>query len=75
MSCARDFCEREDGERAAPRLLILFHSRVFFHGFATNRGRGLRAVAYLRVGRARADGSPRFTARHSSAHCNANKHR
>lgn len=53
---------------------LFFHSRVFFHGFATNRSRRLRAVAYLCVGRGRADRAPRLAARHSRTHCNANKH-
>ena len=75
MSCARDFCEREDGERAAPRLLILFDPLILFHGFRGNSGRSFGAVAYLRVGRGRADRAPRLATRHPRAHCNANKHR
>ena len=47
-----------NGERLAPRLLILFDPLILFHGLRGDSGRGFRAVAYLCVGRACADGSP-----------------
>jgi len=64
-----------NGERLAPRLLILLHALILFHGLRGNRGRGFRAVAYLRVGRARGDCAPSLATRHARAHRHANKHR
>lgn len=55
-------------------MLIFLHALILFHGLRGNRGRGFRAVAYLRVSSARGDGSPRLAARHARAHRNANKH-
>ena len=65
----------DNGERLAPRLLILLHTLVLFDRLGRNRGRCFRAVAYLCVGRGRADRAPRLAARHARAHRHANKHR
>ena len=48
---------------------LLFNSGIFFLSFRHDRSRGLCAVAYLRIGRSRADRAPCLTARH--AHCHA----
>ena len=49
-------------------MLILFDPLILFHGLRGDSGRGFRAVAYLRVGRARGDGSPSLAARQAHAH-------
>ena len=54
-------------------MLLFLHSLVLFHGLRGDSGRGFCAVTNLRVGGACADGTPSLAARHSRAHCNANK--
>ena len=66
--------KRERSDSCEPLQFSFLHSLVFFHGFATNRSSRLRAVAYLRVGRGRADRAPRFAARHARTHRHANQH-
>ena len=56
-------------------MLIFLHALILFHGLRGNRGRGFRAVAYLRVGRGRANRAPRFAARQTRTHRHANQHR
>ena len=57
-------CIQQRGACAPLQLLgclvgvLLLHARILLDGLRGNRGRGLGAVAYLRVGRGRADGSP-----------------
>lgn len=48
---------------------LFLHALIFLHGLRGDCSCGLRAVAYLRVGRSRADRAPSLTARH--AHCHA----
>lgn len=50
---------------------LFLHSRVFLDRLGRDSGRGLRAVANLRVGRARADRAPSLAAGHTHAHANS----
>ena len=54
------------------RLLILLHALVLFNGLRGDSGRGLRAVAYLRVGGGGADGAPCLAA--AETNCYAGQH-
>ena len=48
---------------------LFLHSLIFLYCLRGNRSCGLCAVAYLRIGRSRADRAPCLTAGH--AHCHA----
>ena len=53
-------------------LLIFLHALILLHGFRGDSGRGFGAVSYLRIGCARADGSPCFAAAETNS--NADHH-
>ena len=50
---------------------LFLNSGIFFLSFCHDCGRGLCAVAYLRVGRSRADRAPCLTTRQTYAHANS----
>ena len=52
-------------------MLIFLHALILFHGLRGDSGRGFRAVAYLRVGRARADRAPSLAAGQTHSHTNS----
>ena len=49
----------------APRLLILLHALILLDRLGRDSGRGLCAIAYLRVGRGRADRAPCLATGHA----------
>ena len=55
-------------KRPFGRFLSFLHTLILLHGLSDDCGRGLGAVAYLRIGRGRADGSPSLTARQTHSH-------
>ena len=67
VSCKKKSHIRKCMQDFFARMLLFLQSGVLFHRFRGDGRRGLCAVAYLRVGRARADRAPCLTARHAHA--------
>ena len=57
--------KRERSDSCEPLQFSFLHALIFLHGLRGDSGRGLRAVAYLRVGGRCAYRPPSLTTRHS----------